>query len=108
MPKPLEIKERICKKISDTLVEIVRDGKLAKPISGSPGIFIPDNTKSQLIGFLADELIAEKEILDAISQSDLERAIFDALIAARNKQSMQDQAAYAAKLILAHRSVNKP
>ena len=108
MAKPIEIKERICRKISQVLIDLVKEKKLAVTINlFTTGTFIPDNTRSQLIGVLADELLTEKEILDAVGTRDLQRIIFDALWLSRNKPNMQDRAAFAAKLILAQRTVQK-
>lgn len=106
MPKPIEVKEQICKRISETLTAIVKEGKLAMRIYN--GFFVPDDKRSQFIKVHAEELVAEKEILDAISASDLERIIFDALVMTRNKLSIQDQASAAAKLMLAQRQTKKP
>ena len=108
LAKPLGIRERICKKISNVLAEIVREGKLAKATIRNSGIFIPDNTRSQFISAISEELLVEKEILDAIGTGDLEHIVFDALWLTRNKQNIQDRATFAAKLILSQRKTKKP
>lgn len=107
MARPTDIKEKICKRISDVLAEIVKEGKLARLTNNGYGIFIHNYNRSQFIKVLAEELLIEKEVLDAISINDLEHILFNTLFQTRNKSNIQDQAAYAAKLLLARKQTKK-
>ena len=95
-----KLKEHLCKKISDTITKLSRDGKIIRRTNNDVGVFIHDSNRSQLIKSLADKILEDREILDGVNIFDLERLIFDGLRISQNRISMQERAQIISNIIL--------